>query len=89
MIIGLVAGALVMVYGTDRAKEWAENREVPKFVLKKALADGKIAKVREELKEDIRSKVESELKPMTATINEDIEKRVRATVDALNEIYCR
>ena len=85
-IIGIVVGALVMFYGAEKAKEMAEEWNVPKWIRKRSLKDKKILDTRNKLDEDIRSIIEHESDPMKKTLEKQVRIQVETEIDALSEI---
>ena len=85
-IIGLVIGALVMFYGAEKAKQMAEEWDVPKWIRKRVLKDKKILYVREKLAEDVRSIIERQSDSMKKTLEKQVRIQVETEIDALSEI---
>ena len=71
----------------DKAREMAENWEgTPKFLIRKALSDSKIDKVRTDMKSQIKDNIENGLSKLDAELEKQVAGRVKREIDALSEI---
>lgn len=92
--VGLLAGALFSAvaaflavrYGKARAKELADNWSAPAWVVKRVMTPSRIAKAREEFK----SRLEEMLRRETASLQHQMEVRIReitkAQIEGLSEV---
>jgi len=85
-ILGLVIAALTVAYGAEKAKQMAEDWNVPGWILRRALGDGKIAKTREKMAADIQSAVERELSGMREGLAEQVSHMAEREIDGLTDI---
>jgi hypothetical protein len=86
-VIGLIGGGLVVRYGLDEAKRKAENWEgCPLWILQKALSDKKIAKVREDIIEQIQKKVIEQVGEAKAQLEQQIRRYVDEEIESLSAI---
>jgi molecular chaperone DnaK len=85
-VLGLGTGYLAKTYVAEKAKQMAKDWSVPGWILKMAIADGKIAKVREKLAADINSAVQRELSGMKDKLAELVSQQVEREIDALSDI---
>lgn len=92
--VGLLAGALLSAvvaflavrYGKTKARDLADNWSAPAWVIKRVMTPARMAKAREEFK----ARLEETLRQETATLQEQMETRIReiteSQIEGLSEI---
>ncbi|MBK1717007.1 Hsp70 family protein [Thiocystis violacea] len=86
-LIGLIAGALAMRYGTGEAKRRAEQWEgAPLWLLARALSDTKIARLRDDLKGQVADKVSAQSEQARQELEDQIRERVEREIASLSAI---
>jgi len=85
-IIGAILGLVISLYGTEKAKQMAEEWDVPGWVLKMVLTDSKIAETRNKMLTDIKSAAQQEMTRVEDKIIEQISNLVKHEIEALSDI---
>jgi len=85
-VLGLVIGVLAVTFGSEQAKRMAEEWNVPDWLLKRALTDGKIATTRDKLTAEIESAVQRELSGMQDGLAKQVSQQVEREIDSLSDI---
>lgn len=90
LVIGFVLTAVVaylsVKYGPVRAKEMAEKWEIPNWILKRAITDGKITRIREKLSREIEMAILRELAGKRDELTDQVEMIVINEIEALSDI---
>ena len=86
-LLGLIAGALAMRYGLEEAKRRAEHWEgAPLWLLARALSDTKIARLRDDLKDQVADKVSAQSEHARDGLENQVRARVEQEIASLSAI---
>lgn len=85
-VLGLVIGFLTVAYGAEKAKEMAEELNVPNWILKRAITDGKITETREKVTTVIETTIHCKLSGMQDGFAKQVSQQVEREIGALSDI---
>jgi molecular chaperone DnaK len=86
-LIGLTAGAIAVRFGVDEAKRRAEEwQNTPVWIISRALTDNKIARLRQDMKDQVADKVKSQSESAKHGMEAQIEARVEREIASLSDI---